>query len=63
MNNSSLFNDFNPLRSVNLTSLNGVKDDVIPTSNPPPYHPLQRKALDMFCSSGNAGRDSTCDIA
>ncbi|WJX59183.1 hypothetical protein P8452_44540 [Trifolium repens] len=63
MNNSSLFNDFNPLRSVNLTSLNGVKDDVIPTSNPPPYHPLQRKALDMFCSSGNAGGDSTCDIA
>jgi hypothetical protein len=62
-NNSSSFNDFNPLRSVTLTSMNGAKDEVIPTSNPSPYHPLQRKFLDRFCSSGNAGRDSTCDIA
>ncbi|WJX64429.1 hypothetical protein P8452_49210 [Trifolium repens] len=62
-NNSSSFNDFNPLRSVTLTSMNGAKGEVIPTSNPSPYHPLQRKFLDRFCSSGNAGRDSTCDIA
>jgi hypothetical protein len=63
MNNSLLFNDFNPHLSVDLTSLNGVKDDVMPISNPRPHHLIQRKDLNMFYPSVNTNRVSTCDKA
>ncbi|CAI8584826.1 unnamed protein product [Vicia faba] len=38
LNNSSVFNDFNPRLTVNLNSLNVMKDDVIPIKTPPPHH-------------------------